>query len=384
MIPYGRQSISEEDIDAVVDVLRSDWLTQGPSVEAFEGLVAARVGAKHAVAVANGTAALHLAMLAAGVGPGETVWTSPITFVASANCALYVGASVDFVDIESDTALMDAEELERKLDASAAAGSLPKAIVAVHLGGQPCDMARIRTAAKRYGATVIEDAAHAIGGSYGRSAVGACEFSDMTTFSFHPVKVVTTGEGGMITTNDDELAQRLRLARTHGVTRDPALMSREPDGPWYYEQIALGYNYRITDFQCALGISQMRRLDEFVARREELAARYDALLANLPVTPLAQRPGRSSGWHLYVITVSPEAEHSRRKVFDSLREAGVGANVHYIPVHLQPYYLALGFEVGDFPRAEAYYGAAITLPLFPGMTNADQDVVVRALEGALA
>ncbi len=384
MIPYGRQWIDDDDIAAVVEVLRSDWLTQGPTIEAFEATVAEKVGAKHAVAVSNGTAALHLAALAAGMGPGDVLWTSPITFVASANCALYTGGCVDFVDIEPDTALIDAEQLELKLAAAAETSILPKAIVVVHLAGQPCDMARIRAAADRYGVTVIEDAAHAIGGSYAGMPVGACEFSDLTTFSFHPVKVVTTGEGGMITTNDDDLAQRLRLGRTHGITRDPALMTRNPDGPWYYEQVALGYNYRMTDFQCALGISQMRRLDEFVTRRAQLAARYDELLAELPVRPLVQHDGRTSGWHLYVITLAPEATHSRREVFDALRAAGIGVNVHYIPVHLQPYYQALGFRPGDFPRAEAYYEAAITLPLYPAMTDADQDVVVAALKEALA
>jgi dTDP-4-amino-4,6-dideoxygalactose transaminase len=261
---------------------------------------------------------------------------------------------------------------------------LPAAIVVVHLAGQPCDMARIRAAANRHGVTVIEDAAHAIGGSYAGTPVGACEFSDMTTFSFHPVKVVTTGEGGMITTNDDDLATRLRLLRTHGITRDPALMTGEPDGPWYYEQIDLGFNYRITDFQCALGISQMRRLDEFVARRALLAARYDELLADLPVRPLVQREGRESGWHLYVITLAPEVRHSRREVFDALRAAGIGVNVHYIPVHLQPYYRGLGFRPGDFPASEAYYASAITLPLFPALTEAEQDEVVAALREALS
>jgi UDP-4-amino-4,6-dideoxy-N-acetyl-beta-L-altrosamine transaminase len=383
MIPYGRQWIDDDDIAAVVDVLRSDWLTQGPVVDQFEECVARRVGAKHAVAVSSGTAALHLAAIAAGMGPGDVLWTSPITFVASANCALYTGASVDFVDVEADTALMDAGLLEHKLAVAAASGSLPKAIVAVHFAGQSCDMAPIRAVASRYEVTVIEDAAHAVGGSYSGTPVGACEFSDMTTFSFHPVKVITTGEGGMITTNDDMLASRLRLLRTHGITRDPGLMTCEPDGPWYYEQVELGYNYRITDIQCALGISQMRRLDEFVARRAELAARYDELLAGLPVRLLARRDGRMSGWHLYVINVRPEIGQSRREVFDSLRAAGVGANVHYIPVHVQPYYRALGFKPGDFPVAEAYYQSAITLPLYAAMTEAEQDVVVAALKKAL-
>jgi UDP-4-amino-4,6-dideoxy-N-acetyl-beta-L-altrosamine transaminase len=383
VIPYGRQWIDEDDIAAVVEVLRSDWLTQGPAVEAFEAAVAEKVGAEHAIAVSNGTAALHIAVLAAGVGPGDVVWTSPITFVASANCALYAGASVDFVDVEPDTALLDAEAFGRKLEAAAADGALPKAVVPVHLAGQPCDMARIRAAAERYGVTVVEDGAHAIGGSYEGSPVGSCTFSDMTTFSFHPVKVITTGEGGMITTNDDALAKRLRLLRTHGITRDPLSMVHESEGPWYYEQVELGYNYRITDIQCALGISQLRRLDEFVARREVFASRYDVLLADLPVRPLARREGRASGWHIYVVNLEPEVGRSRRRVFDALRAAGIGVNVHYIPVHLQPYYRELGFAPGDFPQAEAYYASALTLPLYPAMTDADQDAVVAALRGAL-
>ncbi len=383
MIPYGRQWIDDGDIAAIVEVMRSDWLTQGPAVELFENLVAERVGAKHAVAVSSGTAALHLAALAVGLGPGDTLWTSPITFVASANCALYTGATVDFVDVEPDTALLDAVVLEQRLQEAEMAGTLPRAIVVVHLGGQPCDMLRIRESAARHNVAVIEDASHAIGGSYAGTPVGACEFSDMTTFSFHPVKVVTTGEGGMITTGDDALANKLRLLRAHGITREPALMVGEPDGPWYYEQVELGYNYRITDFQCALGASQMRRLDEFVSRRAELATRYDELLSELPVRPLARRDGRSSGWHLYVIRLAQEAVRSRLEVFESLRTAGIGVNVHYIPVHLQPFYRRMGFEPGDYPHAEAYYQTALTLPLYPALTEEDQARVVAALTEAL-
>ena len=382
MIPYGRQWISDDDVAAVTRVLRSDWLTQGPLIGEFERAVANRVGAKHAIAVSNGTAALHLAALAAGVGPGQVLWTSPITFVASANCARYAGGEADFVDVDPATALMDTGALERKLAAAAAAGKLPRALVPVHLGGQPCDMDAIGALARHHGVTVIEDAAHAIGGRFGAKPVGACEHSDMTVFSFHPVKLVTTGEGGMITTNDDGLAATLRRLRTHGITRDPAEMTGGSEGAWYYEQVDLGYNYRITDFQCALGLSQLARLDDFLARRVALADRYDAKLAHLPVRPLARRPGRASGWHLYVVTLAPGAGLARRDVFDRLRAAGIGVNVHYIPVPRQPYWRAR--VTGEFPGADAYYAGAITLPLFPAMTDAEQDEVVAALDRALA
>lgn len=382
MIPYGRQWIGDQDVEAVERALRSDWLTQGPTIAEFEHAIAARVGARHAVAVSSGTAALHLAALAAGVGPGDVLWSSPITFVASLNCARYAGAEVDLVDVDPDTALMDPAALERRLDDAAAAGRLPRAIVPVHLAGQPCDMDRIGAAARRHGVRVIEDAAHAIGGRFGAKPVGACEHSDMTVFSFHPVKLVTTGEGGMITTNDDALAAHLRRLRTHGITRDPAEMSGPSEGGWYYEQVDLGFNYRITDFQCALGLSQLERLDAFVARRAELAARYDARLARLPVRPLARRPGRESGWHLYVVRVLPEAGVSRREAHDRLRADGIGVNVHYIPVHHQPYYRAL-LSGREYPGAEAYYAGALTLPLYPAMSDADQDTVVAALERAL-
>jgi len=382
VIPYGRQWISDDDVAAVTRVLRSDWLTQGPAIAEFESAVAARVGAKHAIAVSNGTAALHLAALAAGVGPGEVLWTSPITFVASANCARYAGGDADFVDVDPATALMDVAALERKLAAAAAAGKLPRAIVPVHLAGQPCDMDAIGALARRHGVTVIEDAAHAIGGSFGGKPVGACEHSDMTVFSFHPVKLITTGEGGMITTHSDALALRLRLLRTHGITRDPAEMVGPSEGAWYYEQVDLGWNYRITDFQCALGLRQLERLDDFLARRVALADRYDAKLAGLPVRPLARRPGRTSGWHLYVVTLAEGTSHSRRAVFDRLRASGIGVNVHYIPVPRQPYWRTR--VSGAFPGADAYYARAITLPLYPAMTDAEQDEVVAALDRALA
>jgi UDP-4-amino-4,6-dideoxy-N-acetyl-beta-L-altrosamine transaminase len=380
MIPYGRQDISEEDIQAVVEVLRSDWLTQGPVIERFERMVAERCGARHAVAVSNATAALHIACLAAGLGSGDRLWTSPNTFLASANCGLYCGATPDFVDIDPRTCNMSAGALEEKLAVAARTGQLPKVIVPVHFAGQSCDMRRIGALAQQHGITVIEDASHAIGGSYAGKPIGNCAFSDMTVFSFHPVKIVTTGEGGMVLTNRDDLAARLRLFRSHGMTRDPAQMRTLSHGPWCYEQVDLGYNYRITDMQAALGCSQMTRLDEFIARRKALAERYDMLLAERAVVRPWQHPDGASAWHLYVIRLQLDRiGKSRRQVFDGLRGRGIGVNVHYIPVHMQPYYRRFGFAQGDFPEAERYYEEAISLPLFYGLTEAMQDEVVAAL-----
>lgn len=382
MIPYGRQHILQDDIDAVVSVLQSDFLTQGPCVPEFERHVADYCGVAHAVAVNSATSALHIACLAIDLGPGDWLWTSPITFVASANCARYCGASVDFVDIDPATLNMSVTALEEKLRQAAIAGKLPKAVVPVHFGGQSCDMAAIGALARTYGFRIIEDASHAIGGQYRGTPVGDCRFSDMTVFSFHPVKIVTTAEGGMVTTNDAMLAQRLGELRSHGVTRDPARMKSAPEGPWYYEQIDLGYNYRMTELQAALGVSQLTRLDTYVARRNELAARYDAALAAFPLTAQARHADSLSAFHLYVVRLDEGI--SRRAVFEALRAAGIGVNVHYIPVHTQPYYKALGFSVGDFPEAEGYYSQALTLPLFPLMTDAQQDEVISALEEALA
>jgi UDP-4-amino-4,6-dideoxy-N-acetyl-beta-L-altrosamine transaminase len=380
MIPYGRQDISEDDIRAVTEVLRSDWLTQGPAIERFEQQVAQYCGARYAVAVSNATAALHIACLAAQVKPGGVLWTSPNTFVASANCALYCGATVDFVDIDPHTCNMSVDALERKLAQAQRDGALPDVVVQVHFAGQSCDMARIHALARDYGFTVIEDASHAIGGRYRDTAVGSCAFSDMTVFSFHPVKIVTTGEGGMVLTNSPELVERLRLLRSHGITRDPALMEGEPAGAWDYQQVTLGFNYRMTDLQAALGVSQMGRLDAFVARRQQLADRYDSLLDGLGLVLPGRDAQASSAWHLYVVRVPGE----RARVFDTLRGLGIGVNVHYIPVHTQPYYRRLGFRDGDYPAAEQYYRAAITLPLFAAMTEAQQDEVVAALKQALA
>lgn len=384
MIPYGRQDITQADIDAVVEVLQSDFLTQGPMVPRFEQGVAHHVAAAHSLAVNSATSALHIACLALGLGEGDRLWTSPITFVASANCALYCGAQVDFVDIDPRTYNLCPEALERKLQAAEREGALPKVLVAVHLCGQPCDMQAISVLAKRYGFKVIEDASHAIGGKYRGEFIGNCRHSDITVFSFHPVKIITTAEGGMALTNSAELAGKMALLRSHGITRDPSQMTHAADGPWYYQQIDLGFNYRMTELQAALGFSQLRRLDQFVARRHELAARYDRLLAALPVTTPWQHPDSYSGLHLYAVRLKLEQiGKSHREVFESLREQGIGVNLHYIPVHTQPYYQRMGFKLGDFPEAERYYAEAISLPMFQTMTGAQQDDVVVALQRAL-
>lgn len=384
MIPYGRQEISRADIDAVVDVLRSDFLTQGPMVPRFEQTVANHVGAEHAVAVNSATSALHIACLALGLGPGDWLWTSPITFVASANCGLYCGAKVDFVDIDPRTYNLCPNALAKKLELAEREGRLPKIVVPVHLCGQPCDMAAIHALGERFGFRIIEDASHAIGGKYRGEFIGNCRYSDITIFSFHPVKIITTAEGGMATTNDVRLVERMSLLRSHGITRDPDLMTHEPDGPWYYQQIALGFNYRMTELQAALGVSQMKRLDGFVARRHALARRYDEMLTEIPVVTPWQHPGSYSGLHLYVIRLDPTQTDRRQiHVFESLRNQGIGVNVHYIPVHTQPYYRNLGFELGDFPQAESYYAEAISLPMFHSMTEVQQDAVVDALRKAV-
>ena len=384
MIPYGRQEITQADIDAVVGVLQSDFLTQGPQVPLFEKTVAEHVGARHALAVNSATSALHIACLALGLGPGDWLWTTPITFVASANCGLYCGAQVDFVDIDPRTYNLCPQALERKLVAAQAAGRLPKVIVAVHLCGQPCDMAAIHALGQRYGFKIIEDASHAIGGKYKDEFIGNGRYSDITVFSFHPVKIITTAEGGMALTNDPELANKMALLRSHGITRDAAQMTHAPDGPWYYQQIDLGFNYRMTELQAALGVSQMARLDDYVARRHALAARYDTLLADLPVVRPWQHPDSYSGLHLYVIRLNFEKiGKTHREVFESLREQGIGVNLHYIPVHTQPYYQQMGFKAVDFPEAERYYAEAISLPMFQTMSEAQQDQVIAALSGTL-
>lgn len=384
MIPYGRQDISQADIDAVVEVLKSDYLTQGPMVPRFEQAVADHVGAHHALAVNSATSALHIACLALDLGSGDWLWTSPITFVASANCALYCGAQVDFVDIDPQTYNLCPKKLEAKLEQAEHDGCVPKILVAVHLCGQPCDMRAIQALSQRYGFKVIEDASHAIGGKYQGDFIGSGHYSDITVFSFHPVKIITTAEGGIALTNYPKLAERMNLLRSHGITRDPQQMTHAPDGPWYYQQIGIGFNYRMTELQAALGISQMERLDAFVVRRHELAKRYNQLLCDLPVTTPWQHPDSYSGLHLYVIRLQLEnINKTHRQVFESLREQGIGVNLHYIPVHTQPYYEAIGFKPDDFPEAMAYYQEAISLPMFHRMTNKQQDEVFQALNFAL-
>lgn len=384
MIPYGRQDITQADIDAVVGVLQSDFLTQGPMVPRFEVQVASHVGARYALAVNSATSALHIACLALGLGPGDRLWTTPITFVASANCGLYCGASVDFVDIDPRTYNLCPEALARKLEKAEQDGTLPKVLVAVHLCGQPCDMQDIQVLATRYGFKVIEDASHAIGGKYQGEFIGSGKYSDITVFSFHPVKIITTAEGGMALTNDAKLAEKMALLRSHGITRDPQHMTHEADGPWYYQQIDLGFNYRMTELQAALGLSQMERLDQYVARRHQLAARYDDLLSSLPVVTPWQHADSYSGLHLYVIRLQlDKIQKTHRQVFESLREQGIGVNLHYIPVHTQPYYAAMGFKPEDFPMAQDYYREAISIPMFQGMTEDQQDQVIAALSKVL-
>ena len=381
MIPYGKQDISAEDIAAVSEVLRSDFLTQGPVVPKFEKAVTEAVKAKYGVAVNSATSALHIACLALGVGPGDRVWTSPVTFVASANCALYCGADISFVDIDPDTYNLCPKALEQKLIVANDEGTLPKVIIPVHLAGQSCDMEAIAALARQYDIRVIEDASHAIGADYAGDAVGSCRFSDITVFSFHPVKIVTTAEGGVAVTNNLQLAERMQRLRSHGITRDPELMTKAPDGAWYYQQIELGFNYRMTEMQAALGLSQMQRLSLFVKRRRGLAKRYNELLSDLPVTLPQQLADSASSWHLYIVRFHLEKiEKTHSQIFDECRAAGIGVNLHYIPIHLQPYYSDLGFKQGDYPAAEAYYANAISIPLFHSMTDAQQDEVVRVVK----
>ena len=381
MIPYGKQDISAEDIAAVSEVLRSDFLTQGPVVPKFEKAVAEAVKAKYGVAVNSATSALHIACLALGVGPGDRVWTSPVTFVASANCALYCGADISFVDIDPDTYNLCPKALEQKLIVANDEGTLPKVIIPVHLAGQSCDMEAIAALARQYDIRVIEDASHAIGADYAGDAVGSCRFSDITVFSFHPVKIVTTAEGGVAVTNNLQLAERMQRLRSHGITRDPELMTKAPDGAWYYQQIELGFNYRMTEMQAALGLSQMQRLSLFVERRRGLAKRYNELLSDLPVTLPQQLADSASSWHLFIVRFNlNKIGKTQSQIFDECRAAGIGVNLHYIPVHLQPYYSDLGFKQGDYPAAEAYYANAISIPLFHSMTDTQQDEVVRVVK----
>ncbi len=384
LIPYARQDIDQADIDAVVEVLRSDWLTQGPAIPRFEHRVTEYCGAKYGVAVNSATSALHLACLALGLGPGDRLWTSPNTFVASANCGLYCGASVDFVDIDPHTYNMSVAALTAKLEQAQTRGHLPKIVVPVHFAGQSCEMRAIRALGERYGFHIIEDASHAIGGRYEGYPIGDCRYSDITVFSFHPVKIITSGEGGMALTNDKALAEQMWRLRTHGITRDPAQMEDQSQEPWYYEQLELGFNYRMTDIQAALGVSQMARLGDFVERRRSLAAGYDAWLSDLPICKPRQTPDTQSAWHLYVIRIDPTRTNiDRRTLVTRMRAADIGVNVHYIPVHTQPYYRSLGFRPGQFPVAEKFYREAMTLPLYPGLTTQQQQACVAALTEVL-
>jgi dTDP-4-amino-4,6-dideoxygalactose transaminase len=383
-IPYGRQDITQADIDAVVAVLYSSNLTQGPAVPRFEQAVLEFCQAKHALAVNSATSALHIACLALDLGPGDWLWTTPNTFVASANCGLYCGAQVDFVDIDPRTYNLCPKALEHKLIGAEKSGRLPKIVVPVHFSGQPCDMQAMQDLARRFGFKIIEDASHAIGGKYKGEPIGNCRFSDITVFSFHPVKIITTAEGGMALTNDDKLAERLGLLRSHGITRDPALMTHGMDGSWYYQQVALGYNYRMTDLQGALGASQMNRLTHYVARRHHIARRYNELLIDLPVTTPWQHPDGYSALHLYVIRLQlDKITKTHLQVFEALRAKNIMVNLHYIPVHTQPYYQQMGFKVGQFPEAERYYAEAISIPIYPVMTDELQDEVVSCLREAM-
>lgn len=380
MIPYGRQEISSADVEAVVEILHSDLLTQGPTVPAFEGQLKKVTGAKHALAMNSATSALHVACLALGLGEGDWLWTSPITFVASANAGLYCGAKIDFVDIDPETNNMSVDALKEKLGRASSEGTLPKVLVPVHLAGQSCDMKEIRRLCDQFNIKILEDASHAVGGYYSNGPIGNCAYSDITVFSFHPVKIITTGEGGAALTNDAYLAERMALYRSHGITRDESVMTEPAHGSWYYQQIMLGYNYRMTDLQAALGLSQITRLTEFIARRHQIAQRYDQLLSGLPLRTPKVLECAYSAFHLYIIRLKIEGlSSSHKEVFEGLRQAGIGVNLHYIPVHLQPFYSAMGFKRGDFPEAEKYYAEAISLPIYPSLSAGEQDKVASEL-----
>jgi len=385
VIPYGKQDINSADIDAVVDVLKSDYLTQGPQVPLFEQSISAYCGSNYSVAVNSATSALHISCLALGLGKDDWLWTSPNSFVASANCGLYCGAKVDFIDIDPITYNLSVEELEKKLIKAKKEGKLPKIIIPVHFAGQSCDMSKIKSLSKEFGFSIIEDASHAIGSKYLGKFVGGCQYSDITVFSFHPVKIITTAEGGLATTNCKNLAQKLRLYHSHGITRDQDLLNEKLIGPWYYEQISLGFNYRMTELQAALGISQLQRVDGFVSNRHVLKKRYDLLLEDLPLILPYQSKDCYSSLHLYPvqIDIAKKVAKSRKQIFIELRENNVGVNVHYIPIHIQPYFQNLGFKKGDFPNSEAYYQSTLTLPMFSSMTSEQQDEVVTVLNKIL-
>ena len=384
MITYGRQDITQADIDAVIACLKSDYLTQGPQITKFEQSVATHTGAQHAVAVSNATAALHIACLALDLGPSDWLWTTPNTFVASANCALYCGAQVDFVDTDPRTYNLCPAKLEEKLIQAEKTGKLPKIVVPVHLTGQPCDMAAIHALGRKYGFKIIEDASHAIGGQYQGEPIGNGRYSDITVFSFHPVKIITTAEGGMALTNNAELATLLGLLRSHGITRDAAHMTEPMHGPWYYQQVALGFNYRMTDMQAALGVSQMTRLTDYVNRRHAIAHRYNELLADLPLTLPWQHPDSYSAYHLYVVRLQlDKISATHRQVFEALRAKDIMVNLHYIPVHIQPYYQQMGFKQGDYPQVEQYYREAISIPMHVNLTDEDLQYVAESMREAM-
>ncbi len=378
MIPYSCQSITQEDIDAVNEVLKSPFLTQGDAVPTFEQALCEYTGAHHAVAVNSGTSALHIACLALGLQADDYLWTSPISFVASANCGLFCGAKIDFVDINSDSWNIDVQLLEEKLEMAATQGRLPKILVVVHFAGLPADMDKIHQLSLKYQFRIIEDACHALGATYQGRAVGNCAYSDITVFSFHPVKSITTGEGGAAITNDLQLAQYMKMLASHGITRNNELMTHEPDGGWYYQQKALGYNYRLSDIHAALGVSQLKRLDDFINKRKKIAESYDNVLSGTLFQKPLRLQDRQSSFHLYVVLIPKTM--NRRRVFDRLRQAGIGVNVHYVPIHLQPYFASQGFDEGDFPLAESYYARAISLPCYPLLTEEKQHYVTECLE----
>lgn len=382
-IPYGRQDITKEDIDAVVKTLQSDYLTQGPVVEKFETSLKNYCDAKYSIAVNSATSALHIACLAIGIQKGDIVWTSPITFVASANCALYCGASIDFVDINFDTNNICIDALKEKLKKAKSENCLPSVLIPVHMCGTCCDMESIFNLSKEYGFKIIEDASHAIGGKYKNSKIGESKYSDITVFSFHPVKIITTGEGGAALTNNKEIFKKLALFRSHGVTRDSSQMTKMPEGDWYYEQTELGFNYRMTDIQAALGVSQISRIDSYVSKRNEIAEYYDKNLSYLPIELPKTPDDVYSSYHLYIIKLSQDASIKRKELFNFLRNNKIGVNVHYIPVHLQPYYKKRGFSEGDFPEAERFYRQAISLPLHPNLSKKDQDFIIDTLKNYL-
>ncbi len=381
MIPYGKQDINQADINSIISVLKSDFLTQGPQVPLFEKTVSDYCGVEYGVAVNSATSALHIACLALDLRKGDWLWTSPNTFVASANCGLYCGAKVDFVDIDPKTYNLSAKELERKLIQAKQNNKLPKIVIPVHFAGQSCDMKKIHSLGQEYGFKIIEDASHAIGGKYLDQPIGGCQYSNITVFSFHPVKIITTAEGGLATTNNKKLSERMQLFRSHGVTRDPELMTKKAEGDWYYQQVDLGLNYRMNELQAALGISQMNRLDEFVSARHQSQKRYDEFLKNFPITTPYQDLNNYSALHLYPIQIQiDKVKGTRKEIFEALRKNDIGVNVHYIPVHTQPYYENMGFKKGDYPNAENYYERVISIPMFQGLTIEMQDEVINALK----